>query len=123
MEKKTCRRLMSATADGRITNLIDDGLRILLCGCIGPAFDGRDLSVNAKSLLTMAADARSNGYYVSALRCYRRAIEILSDSAGNARHRRLNPLLTRAWSEYHALAAALELIAGSRTPRLPGHDS
>ncbi len=103
MEKQTCRRILSANPDGRISNVVADQLYEMLDDCLSETSSTGDVSVAAKRLLTMAADCRGNGYDLSALTCYRRAIDILSDGVGMPVHWRLRPLLVRAWIEYHDL--------------------
>ena len=103
MEKQTCRRILSASPDGRISHLIAEELYAMLDECFAEASHPGNIAVAAKRLLTMAADCRHNGYDMSALTCYRRAIDLLSDGVGMPVHRRLRPLLIRAWGEYHEL--------------------
>lgn len=103
MEKQSCRRILSASPDGRINHVIADELYAMLDDCLDEASQPGDIGVAAKRLLTMAADCRHNGYNMSALTSYRRAIDILSDGDGRPVYRRLQPLLVRAWREYHEL--------------------
>ncbi len=103
MEKQKPRRILSASPDGRVSHLIAEELYSLLDDCLAEASSPGNIAVTAKRLLTMAADCRHNGYDMSALTCYRRAIDLLSDGVGLPVQRRLRPLLIRAWGEYHEL--------------------
>lgn len=103
MEKQSCRRILSASPDGRINHVIADELYAMLDDCLDEASHPVNIGVAAKRLLTMAADCRHNGYNMSALTCYRRSIDIMADGVGMPVQKRLLPLLVRAWKEYHEL--------------------